>query len=253
MVRIQPRRRTAFGVPGPAAVLLSPPAAGPCLPSSTSRRRSKSASMRAASRSTPSRRRSCVSPTITSTSVVARRRRRVEDAREPAGPVAALKWKLDQATAAYADATGENPVWNALDLVRSRRPCRRWWSRTPKAREEFGEAVAPLIATHRAARGERLDPRRRLLSPGAVRGARAPHRRMAQSESDRAQRRGSPTSASSRWTSERTRRPAEPSPPASSACSTSTPSRAWTRRRSRSSRAASSPSGWSPTRSGRRR
>ena len=29
----------------------------------------------------------------------------------------ALKWKLEQATAAYVDATGQNPLWNALDLV----------------------------------------------------------------------------------------------------------------------------------------
>ena len=27
------------------------------------------------------------------------------------------KWKLEQATAAYVDATGQNPLWNALDLV----------------------------------------------------------------------------------------------------------------------------------------
>src|SRR5450432_3939839 len=31
--------------------------------------------------------------------------------------VAALKWKLDQATAVYVSATGENPVWDALDVV----------------------------------------------------------------------------------------------------------------------------------------
>ena len=31
--------------------------------------------------------------------------------------VAGLKWKIDQATAAYADATGENAIWNVLDLT----------------------------------------------------------------------------------------------------------------------------------------
>ena len=31
--------------------------------------------------------------------------------------VEALKWKLEQSTAAYVDATGQNPLWNTLDLV----------------------------------------------------------------------------------------------------------------------------------------
>ncbi len=62
--------------------------------------------------------------------------------------VTALKWKIDQATAAYADATGENPVWNALDLTLFA-TVSRMVVEDPKAREEFGEAVTPLIATHR--------------------------------------------------------------------------------------------------------
>jgi hypothetical protein len=63
------------------------------------------------------------------------------------GEVAALKWKIDQATAAYADATGENPVWNVLDLT-VLSTVSRMVIEDAKAREEFGEAVAPLIRTH---------------------------------------------------------------------------------------------------------
>ncbi|HTY89390.1 MAG TPA: hypothetical protein VMB80_18215 [Candidatus Acidoferrum sp.] len=35
----------------------------------------------------------------------------------PQARLAALRWKLNQATAAYTDATGENPVVNALDML----------------------------------------------------------------------------------------------------------------------------------------
>ncbi len=63
------------------------------------------------------------------------------------GDVAALKWKIDQATAAYADATGENPVWNTLDLT-VLATVSRLVIDDAKAREEFGEAVEPLISTH---------------------------------------------------------------------------------------------------------
>ncbi len=61
--------------------------------------------------------------------------------------VAALKWKIEQATAAYADATGENPVWNALDLT-VLASVSRMVVDDARAREEFGEEVVPLIATH---------------------------------------------------------------------------------------------------------
>ena len=63
------------------------------------------------------------------------------------GELAALKWKIDQATAAYADATGENPVWNVLDLT-VLSTVSRMVVEDAKAREEFGEAVGPLIRTH---------------------------------------------------------------------------------------------------------
>ena len=65
------------------------------------------------------------------------------------GDVAALKWKIDQATAAYADATGENPVWNVLDLT-VLATVSRMVIEAPKAREEFGSAIEPLVATHLA-------------------------------------------------------------------------------------------------------
>ena len=61
--------------------------------------------------------------------------------------VAALKWKIDQATAAFADATGENPVWNVLDLTVFA-TVSRMVVEDEKARQEFGEAVEPLVRTH---------------------------------------------------------------------------------------------------------
>lgn len=62
--------------------------------------------------------------------------------------LAALKWKIDQATAVYMDATGANPVWNALDLVVFA-TVSRMVVEDEKTREKFGDAVLPLIATHR--------------------------------------------------------------------------------------------------------
>jgi hypothetical protein len=62
--------------------------------------------------------------------------------------VAALKWKLDQATAVYVSATGDNPVWDALDVV-VLAVVSRMVLEDAKAREEFGAAVVPLIETHR--------------------------------------------------------------------------------------------------------
>jgi hypothetical protein len=62
--------------------------------------------------------------------------------------VAALKWKLDQATAVYVSATGENPVWDALDVV-VLAVVSRMVVEDAKTREEFGAAVVALIQTHR--------------------------------------------------------------------------------------------------------
>ena len=62
--------------------------------------------------------------------------------------VAALKWKLEEGTAVYISATGENPVWNALDVV-VLTVVSRMVIEDPKSREDFGAAVGPLIATHK--------------------------------------------------------------------------------------------------------
>lgn len=62
--------------------------------------------------------------------------------------IEALKWKLEQATAAYTDATGPNPVWNALDLV-GLATVSRMVIEDPRSRERFGDALDPLLATHR--------------------------------------------------------------------------------------------------------
>ncbi len=62
--------------------------------------------------------------------------------------VAGLKWKLEQATAVYVSATGENPVWDALDVV-VLAAVSRMVVEDARTREEFGAAVVPLIQTHR--------------------------------------------------------------------------------------------------------
>lgn len=62
--------------------------------------------------------------------------------------VAALKWKIDQGTAAYADATGENPVWNALDLT-VLATISRMRLEKPKFQREFGDAAARLVTAHK--------------------------------------------------------------------------------------------------------
>ena len=61
--------------------------------------------------------------------------------------IAALSWKIDQASAAYGDATGENPVWNALDLTVFA-TVSRMVIEDAKGREDFGDAVKPLVQAH---------------------------------------------------------------------------------------------------------
>ncbi len=78
--------------------------------------------------------------------------------------VAALKWKIDQATAAYADATGENPVWNVLDLT-VLATVSRMVVEDARAREQFGDAVVPLIRTHVALEQSAWTLAGTLLSP----------------------------------------------------------------------------------------
>ena len=65
-----------------------------------------------------------------------------EDAR-----VEALQWKLQQATAAYINASGENPNLNAVDMLvlatLSRRVIEVYW-----VGEKYGQAARPLLEAH---------------------------------------------------------------------------------------------------------
>jgi len=61
----------------------------------------------------------------------------------------ALKWKLEQATAAYVDATGQNPLWNALDLV-GLATVSRMVVEDARSREVFGGDLSFLLETHRS-------------------------------------------------------------------------------------------------------
>lgn len=63
--------------------------------------------------------------------------------------VESLKWKLSQATAAYVDATGQNPVWNALDMV-GLAAVSRMVIEDARSRELFGGSLEPLLETHRS-------------------------------------------------------------------------------------------------------
>ncbi len=80
------------------------------------------------------------------------------------GEVGALKWKIDQATAAYADATGENVIWNVLDLT-VLATVSTMVIEDAQSRGEFGEAVAPLIAAHQALEKSAWSLAAVLLSP----------------------------------------------------------------------------------------
>jgi hypothetical protein len=79
--------------------------------------------------------------------------------------VAALKWKLDEGTAVYVSATGENPIWNALDVV-VLTVVSRMVIEDARAREEFGAAVAPLIATHKELEASAWGLASQILAPG---------------------------------------------------------------------------------------
>jgi hypothetical protein len=60
----------------------------------------------------------------------------------------ALQWKLQQATAAFVNATGENPNLNAADMVvlatLSRSVIENYW-----VAQKYGPAALPLLETHR--------------------------------------------------------------------------------------------------------
>jgi hypothetical protein len=63
--------------------------------------------------------------------------------------VESLKWKLQQSTAAYVNATGQNPVWNALDMV-GLATVSRMVIEDAKSRAIFGGPLEPLLETHRS-------------------------------------------------------------------------------------------------------
>ncbi len=69
-------------------------------------------------------------------------------AASPEVRLAATKWKLEQATAAYIDASGPNPVINALDIF-VLATVSRMVMEDNVTRRQLGEAAAPLLETHR--------------------------------------------------------------------------------------------------------
>src|SRR5437899_8592719 len=62
--------------------------------------------------------------------------------------ITATRWKLEQGTAFYITAAGENPAFDAIDMVvmatLSRMIVEDCW-----VGKEFGEAARPLLETHR--------------------------------------------------------------------------------------------------------
>ena len=76
----------------------------------------------------------------------------------------AQQWKLVEATVAYAAATGENPLYNAVDLVvlatLSRMVAEDYW-----VGEKFGEAARPLLETHRRQESNAWSVVQQFLSP----------------------------------------------------------------------------------------
>jgi hypothetical protein len=63
--------------------------------------------------------------------------------------VETLKWKLEQGTAAYVDATGPNPLWNALDLV-GLATVALWVAEDRQSHDLFGGNLDALVETHRS-------------------------------------------------------------------------------------------------------
>jgi len=82
----------------------------------------------------------------------------------PQGRLAALKWKLGQATAAYTDATGPNPVVNGLDILVLVTVTRMVVE--DYGIETFGEAAVPVLETQR-----KLETNAWLLANGMLKPA----------------------------------------------------------------------------------
>ena len=83
----------------------------------------------------------------------------------PEARIAALKWKLNQATSAYVDASGSHPVLNVLDLV-VLATVARMVVEDYGVGQVFGEAALPLLDTHR-----RLETNAWLLVNGVLKPA----------------------------------------------------------------------------------
>ena len=62
--------------------------------------------------------------------------------------LAALRWKLGQATSIFTDATGQNPAVNALDMLVLVTMARMVTE--DYGVESYGQAIEPLLAMHRA-------------------------------------------------------------------------------------------------------
>jgi hypothetical protein len=69
-------------------------------------------------------------------------------ASSPEARLAAAKWKLEQATAAYIDASGANPVVNSLDMV-VLATASRMVMEDNVTEPPFGPLAAPLLELHR--------------------------------------------------------------------------------------------------------
>jgi hypothetical protein len=82
----------------------------------------------------------------------------------PEARLAAIKWRLSQATAAYVDASSANPVVGALDLVTlaslSRAVVEDYF-----VGQAFGEAARPLLDTHRQLEADAWAIARSMLKP----------------------------------------------------------------------------------------
>jgi hypothetical protein len=78
--------------------------------------------------------------------------------------VEALKWKLEQSTAAYVDATGQNPLWNTLDLV-GLATVSRMVVEDARSRALFGGDLDVLVATHRSLEGSAWSLADQFLEP----------------------------------------------------------------------------------------
>jgi hypothetical protein len=82
----------------------------------------------------------------------------------PEARLAAIKWKLSQATAAYIDASGANPVVNTLDLI-TLATLSRAVAEDYFVGQEFGEAARPLLDTHRELEAEAWAIAHAMLKP----------------------------------------------------------------------------------------